>query len=218
MKNYIFSSSLLIMCIVLISCELQEETADLYNIDVKERISEYNRKLSKTNTSKHEAIQFDASIHTTIDERDHQIFIEMLTIGKDNFRKFKFQYDKELGLVDVPKQIDQGRIIYFGGNLLINDLKKNKYFYFLVEGFPQEIQELKSTISGNGLVSTKFSSESELLLRSGSNCSCECTYCGIQCSGPWCGTASASCTCGDNGQSVDCRNCYNANCTPCSDQ
>ena len=219
MKKLLFLTMLTFFCFALqfaIPGCIDETVVELSeSIDFTHAVNEYNKPIPE-HSPEHRAIIIpgDIRIAQYVEAENEERKLVLFVTGEDIYRKYQFQYKMDAGKIDLPEAIANGRTIYLGDNLVVQDIQNGKNYLFIVEGFENRIPELKPTIHGIGITSVIFDNEESLANATGT-CSCSCKQCSFC---DWnCGTASASCSCGGSSQSSTCRDCYNAECTLCDD-
>jgi len=207
--------TLLFITFLAFSCT-DSTTSELFeSIDFTQAINEYNR-LIPEGDPKHKAIIIpgDIRVEKYKDEESQDWKLVLYVTGKDVFRKYQFQYEMIKGEIDIPETIANGRTVFLGDNLIVQDFQNRKNYHFIIEGSDNRVPALEPTMHGIGILSVIFNDKESLVSTSGV-CSCSCRHCGI-CDFN-CGSYTASCSCGGDSQSISCRDCYNAECTKCDD-
>lgn len=174
---------------------------------LKKAVQKYNESLHQGN---HEGIIIEGTVEISHLESDdfHLVF---LVSNSRVYRKYDFQYSREMGKIEMPNEIKKGQVTYLGDNLVIQDLDKRETYTFLVETFQNRFEETNPYL-GIGLGSQIFEDKSSLL-SAAKSCSCDCKPCS-DCNLN-CGSVIASCSCDGNSQSKTCSTCYNAACGQC---
>lgn len=175
---------------------------------LNEAVLKYNDSRSLT---QHEGLIIEGKVRVNDLEVEGKKFLEFMVSGKDIFREYEFQYEESQGIDRIPEDIEIGRVTFLGDNLIVEDLKKQQVFSFLVESFNSRIEGL-TPIIGKGLGSTIFDTSEELSM-AGGMCLCYCTNC-MNCNHN-CGSMAASCSCGRFNNSITCGSCLNAECGQC---
>lgn len=126
----------------------------LESFDFTRAVSEYNQLIAEQDP-KHRAIIIPGDIrteqHVTPESRERKLVL--FITGNDMYRTYKFQYEMEQGEIDIPKAIPNGRIVYLGDNLVVQDIKHKKNYLFIIEGFENRVPELEPTMYGIGITS-----------------------------------------------------------------
>lgn len=177
---------------------------------LRKAVQVYNQSLS---TGDHRGLILEGNIEISHFESE-DFYLEFLVSNSNLFRKYDFQYSKDMGEIKMPSRIEHGQVTYLGDNLVIQDLDKQETYVFVVETFQNRIDGSNPYL-GIGIGSQIYKDKISLRSSSGS-CSCDCKKCFGNCEFN-CGSATASCSCGGNTQSKTCRSCYNAECTQCDE-
>lgn len=124
---------------------------------------------------------------------------------------FEVQLDEA---IDLPRLISSGKIIYLQNQLTLIDQDKMTAIHFFVDdGIHANAVPSASLVSSQSLMLQKGPAALGKRIGDDESCTCSCKRC-------WnendCGSASSSCSCGNNSQSQACRMGYNAECSGCS--
>ncbi len=205
---------LVMTLVVLSSCDKGQDiqkNSFLQRETLEEAVKSYNESLS---LGQHEGIIIEGTVEINhlVPEDSEDFYLEFLVSNSRYFRKYDFQYSKANGRIKMPSKIEKGQVTFLGDNLVVQDLENQETYVFLVETFENRINGT-SPYLGIGLGSQIYQDKMSLR-KSAGNCSCSCKKCSFDCEFN-CGAYQASCSCGENSESIACRQCYNASCTPC---
>lgn len=115
--------------------------------------------------------------------------------------------------IDFPELIKRGRVIYLRNQLIVTNLETNSTTSFYInDGMRANVTPSAPTIDGFSLILKRGIDALNTDLKQ-ATCTCSCR----RCFGGDCGSASASCGCQGETQSITCRDGYNAQCTKCDD-
>jgi len=208
-KNFL----LVFLLLSAFSCEKTYEISKSTFLELgtlEKAVQKYNESLDQSN---HEGMIIEGTVEISHLESE-DFYLIFLVSNSTVFRKYDFQYSREMGKIKMPSKIEKGQVTYVGDNLVIQDLNRQETYTFLVETFQNRFEETNPYL-GIGLGSQIFEDKPSLL-SAAKSCSCDCKQCFGNCEFN-CGSATASCSCDGNTQSKTCRACYNAECTQCSE-
>lgn len=123
------------------------------SIDFTKAIAEYNAYKSADDPHKGMVITGDIRVEQYEDDEHNERKLVFFVTGKDVFRKYQFQYEMSKGEIDIPETIANGRTVFLGDNLIIQDFQNRKNYHFIIEGFENRVPALEPTMHGIGILS-----------------------------------------------------------------
>lgn len=156
----------LVAFLVFSSCEKVQDVSKstfLAREILEEAVQQYNESLTPAN---HEGVIIAGTLEVDYLESE-DLYLEFLVHNSREFRKYVFQYSKDIGPIKMPAKIERARVTYLGDNLIIQDLDKQETHAFQVETYQKRIEET-NPYPGIGLASQIYQDKASLLSSAGS--------------------------------------------------
>jgi hypothetical protein len=123
-------------------------------IDFAEAVAEYNE--TKPKDDPHKAIVLIGDIRVeqqvNVENQERKLFLHIP--GKEINRKYGFQYEIDKGEIDMPEIIKNGRTVFLGDNLVVQDFQAKRNYLFIIEGYENRVPALEPTMHGIGILSS----------------------------------------------------------------